>query len=408
MNEFTTYKILPGLIDNLTERGITEPTPVQEKTIPLLLNGEDVMAQAQTGSGKTLAFLLPMLTKIDQDKDQVQGLIVTPTRELALQITEEIHKLLESLEEDIHVLALYGGQDVEKQLKRLNKTIHIVIATPGRLLDHIRRATVDLTEVSTLVLDEADQMLHIGFLDEVESIIRETPFTRQTALFSATMSKDVRKLAKRYMKNPQNIEIRTKEKTVEEIQQFLVETTDRAKQQALCKVIDEVRPFLGIIFCRTKRRVSKLNDELRAKGYLTDELHGDLSQAKREGVMKRFREAKLHLLVATDVAARGLDVEGVTHVFNYDIPLDLESYIHRIGRTGRAGEEGMAVTFAAPKDRAELEQLEKGLGKKLERKVVETGPVQTGERTPRNSQKSTRPNRQFSKNTPKRGKNRSK
>jgi len=408
LNEFTTYKILPGLIDNLTERGITEPTPVQEKTIPLLLNGEDVMAQAQTGSGKTLAFLLPMLTKIDQDKDQVQGLIVTPTRELALQITEEIHKLLESLEEDIHVLALYGGQDVEKQLKRLNKTIHIVIATPGRLLDHIRRATVDLTEVSTLVLDEADQMLHIGFLDEVESIIRETPFTRQTALFSATMSKDVRKLAKRYMKNPQNIEIRTKEKTVEEIQQFLVETTDRAKQQALCKVIDEVRPFLGIIFCRTKRRVSKLNDELRAKGYLTDELHGDLSQAKREGVMKRFREAKLHLLVATDVAARGLDVEGVTHVFNYDIPLDLESYIHRIGRTGRAGEEGMAVTFAAPKDRAELEQLEKGLGKKLERKVVETGPVQTGERTPRNSQKSTRPNRQFSKNTPKRGKNRSK
>lgn len=370
MNQFIQLGISGVWADRLKEKAIESPTPVQKEAIPLLLEGEDVIAQAKTGTGKTFAFLLPLLEKVDIEKNEIQGLIVTPTRELALQITEELRGLL-TKESGIHILAAYGGQDVEQQIRRLNEQVHIIIATPGRLLDHIRRGTVDLTDISMLVLDEADQMLHIGFLDEVEAIIKETPFTRQTALFSATMPKDVRQLAKRYMRNPRSVHVKSKEVTVEQTKQYAIETTDRRKQEALCHVIDEVQPFLGIIFCRTKRRVSKLCDELKAKGYNIDELHGDLSQAKRERVMKRFREAELHLLVATDVASRGLDVEGVTHVFNYDIPHDMESYIHRIGRTGRAGEEGEAYTFAALKDKDFLQLIEKGLGRPLERKIVE-------------------------------------
>jgi ATP-dependent RNA helicase DeaD len=375
LNDFTSLGIQPKYVNALKEQSITEPTPIQVETIPVLLNGEDVIGQAQTGTGKTMAFLLPMLAKIDPARDEIQSLIVTPTRELAIQVTAELNQILSSTEDDINVLAVYGGQDVEKQIKRLkNKAIHIVIGTPGRLLDHVRRETVDFSNVSFLVLDEADQMLHIGFFDEVESIIRETPFTRQTALFSATMSKDIRKIGKRYMNNPHNVQIREKEKIVQEIQQEIVETTDRQKLEALSQTIHDVQPFLGIIFCRTKRRVSKLLGDLKARGFLVDELHGDLSQAKREGVMKKFRDAKLQLLIATDVAARGLDVEGVTHVFNYDIPQDVESYIHRIGRTGRAGKDGLAITFVALKDKQDLEMIEKGVGRSLPRRVVEVAP----------------------------------
>lgn len=375
LNDFTSLGIEPKYVNALKEQSITEPTPIQNETIPVLLNGEDVIGQAQTGTGKTMAFLLPMLAKINPERDEIQSLIVTPTRELAIQVTAELNQILSSTEDDIHVLAVYGGQDVEKQIKRLkNKAIHIVIGTPGRLLDHVRRETVDFSNVSFLVLDEADQMLHIGFFDEVESIIRETPFTRQTALFSATMSKDIRKIGKRYMNNPHNVQIREKEKIVQEIQQEIVETTDRQKLDALSQTIHDVQPFLGIIFCRTKRRVSKLLGDLKARGFLVDELHGDLSQAKREGVMKKFRDAKLQLLIATDVAARGLDVEGVTHVFNYDIPQDVESYIHRIGRTGRAGKDGLAITFVALKDKQDLEVIEKGIGRSLPRRVVEVAP----------------------------------
>ncbi|MCA1055480.1 DEAD/DEAH box helicase [Rossellomorea aquimaris] len=372
MKDFTSLGIQTMYTDALKEQSITEPTPIQVETIPVLLNGEDVIGQAQTGTGKTMAFLLPMLAKIDKEKESIQSLIVTPTRELAIQVTAELNQLLSASKEDINVLAVYGGQDVEKQISRLkNRSIHIVIGTPGRILDHVRRGTVDFSEVSFLVLDEADQMLHIGFFDEVEAIIRETPYTRQTALFSATMSKDIRKIGKRYMNNPHNVQIREKEKIVEEIHQEVVETTDRRKLDALSQTIHDVQPFLGIIFCRTKRRVSKLLMDLKARGFLVDELHGDLSQAKREAVMKKFREAKIHLLIATDVAARGLDVEGVTHVFNYDIPQDVESYIHRIGRTGRAGKDGLAITFVALKDKQALEMIEKGIERSLPRREVD-------------------------------------
>ncbi|XXM70419.1 DEAD/DEAH box helicase [Lysinibacillus sphaericus] len=372
LNDFISLGIQPKYTEALKEQSITEPTPIQVETIPVLLNGEDVIGQAQTGTGKTMAFLLPMLAKIEKEKESIQSLIVTPTRELAIQVTAELNQLLAASKEEINVLAVYGGQDVEKQINRLkNRAIHIVIGTPGRILDHVRRGTVDFTEVSFLVLDEADQMLHIGFFDEVEAIIRETPYTRQTALFSATMSKDIRKIGKRYMKSPHNVQIREKEKIVEEIQQEVVETTDRRKLDALSQTIRDVQPFLGIIFCRTKRRVSKLHMDLKARGFLVDELHGDLSQAKREAVMKKFRDAKIQLLIATDVAARGLDVEGVTHVFNYDIPQDVESYIHRIGRTGRAGNDGLAITFAALKDKQALEMIEKGIDRSLPRREVE-------------------------------------
>ncbi|QOR66588.1 DEAD/DEAH box helicase [Cytobacillus suaedae] len=370
MQGFLELGIRKELDRVLKKNGILEPTSIQEQAIPEVLQGKDVIAQAQTGTGKTLAFILPILEKVNPANKEVQALIVTPTRELALQITAEVNKLLEKME-DIHILAVYGGQDVDRQVKKLTRGIQIVIATPGRLLDHIRRETVDLSTVSTLVLDEADQMLHMGFLPEVEEIIYETLSTRQTLLFSATMPDQVKSLAKRYMKDPVDIKVKAKQLTVTGIKQLVVETTDRAKQAALFKLLDEYQPFLAIIFCRTKRRAGKLNEAMKANGYNSDELHGDLSQAKREHVMKRFREAQMQFLVATDVAARGLDVTGVTHVFNYDIPEDVESYIHRIGRTGRAGEEGVAVTFVAPKDRNYLTMIEKEIKITLEKQSVE-------------------------------------
>ncbi|RBW70959.1 DEAD/DEAH box helicase [Bacillus taeanensis] len=370
LQDFLKLGIRPQISKKLSENGIIEPSPIQEKTIPVLLTGKDVIAKAQTGTGKTLAFTLPILEKIDLAKPHIQALIITPTRELALQVTAEVKKMIPE-EEEINVLAVYGGQDVEQQLRKLKRTIHIVIGTPGRLLDHIRRETISFSDVSVLVLDEADQMLHIGFLGEVEKIMRETPDSRQTMLFSATIPSEVRSLSRRFMKEPVDIRIKDKEVTVKEISQLVVETTDRAKQDTLCFLIDEYRPFLAIIFCRTKRRAAKLNEGLKERGYLSDELHGDLSQAKREAVMKKFRECKIQLLVATDVAARGLDVEGVTHVFNYDIPHDAESYIHRIGRTGRAGEEGLAVTLAASKDRVHVTNIEKEISLTIEKKSVE-------------------------------------
>lgn len=369
MKNFTSLGISEGLTQNLHLQGITEPTPIQEKAIPLLMDGKDIIAQSQTGTGKTFAFVLPILEKLDPEIPSIQALIVTPTRELALQITNEIQKLIENIE-GINILAVYGGQDVESQLKKLKKSIHIVIGTPGRLLDHIRRETVDFSKASFLVLDEADQMLHIGFLDEVEEIIKQTPKTRQTLLFSATMPDEIRRLAKRHMYKPENIQIEKTQAPLANIKQIAISTTDRAKQNDLMESLRMYQPFLGVIFCRTKRRVSKLNDALKANGFNCDELHGDLSQAKREQVMKKFREAKLQYLVATDVAARGLDVEGVTHVFNYDMPLDTESYIHRIGRTGRAGNDGLAVSFYALKDKPQLEMIQSELNIKIEKKNI--------------------------------------
>jgi len=366
---FIKLGVSSNLHEVLQSYGIMEPTPIQEKAIPLLLEGKDMVAQAKTGTGKTFAFILPILEKVKSEDPHIQALIISPTRELAIQITTELKKLTEKLS-GVHVLAVYGGQDVEQQMRKLKGAIHIVVATPGRLLDHMRRGTIDISNVSMFVLDEADQMLHMGFLPEIEDIIGALSVNRQTMLFSATMPKQIRSIANKYMKDPIDIQVKSPRITVDDIKQLVIETTDRAKQNTLCQLIDEHRPFLAIIFCRTKRRVSTLNNALKERGYLSEELHGDLSQAKREKVMKLFRDAKIQLLVATDVAARGIDVEGVTHVFNYDIPEDVESYIHRIGRTGRAGGTGLALTLVAPKDRSNLEMIEKGIHLKIEKKML--------------------------------------
>jgi ATP-dependent RNA helicase DeaD len=348
---------------------IVSPTPIQQDAIPHILRGRDVVGQAQTGTGKTLAFLLPIVEKLDPAKEHVQALIVAPTRELAIQITEEVLKLTEGT--GVHTLAVYGGQDVLAQMHRLEGTVHIIVATPGRLLDHVRRETVSLGRVETVVLDEADQMLHIGFLSDIELILDETPSDRQTLLFSATMPDEVRDLSERFMNNPLHIKVKSETVTVKEIRQRILETTDRAKQGDLMSAIRQLRPFMAIIFCRTKRRVSKLNEALQEHGFNSDELHGDMSQAKREDVMKRFRKCEVQFLIATDVAARGIDVDGITHVFNYDIPHDAESYIHRIGRTGRAGSEGLAVTFVGRKDEEFLREIENAAGMKLKTLVLD-------------------------------------
>ncbi|MEB3101702.1 DEAD/DEAH box helicase [Ferviditalea candida] len=382
MNDaFHALGIRPELTDALRKHGVTLPTPVQAKSIPYLLSGRDVFVQSQTGTGKTAAFVLPILQNIDAREQAVQALIITPTRELAIQITEEIKKLAPAVGST--VLAVYGGQDVEGQIRKLKGATHIVVATPGRLLDHLRRDTIQLSRVARLVIDEADQMLDMGFLPEVEEILRQTPASRQTMLFSATLPDSVRRLAKQYLGEPADIRIQGSQITLEGIKQFVIETTDRAKQQALIHRIEQDRPFLAVVFCRTKIRAKKLTEALLAHGMNVDELHGDLSQAKRELVMKRFRSADLQILVATDVAARGLDVEGITHVYNYDIPLDAESYIHRTGRTGRAGKKGTAVTFVAPKDRSYLQRIEQGIGTALERRSADLpGLAPSGWREP--------------------------
>lgn len=375
MTTFQKMGLSTAVLQILQGQGIVNPTPVQEKAIPELLAGEDVIVQAQTGTGKTLAFLLPIMEKIRADRPDAQALIITPTRELAIQITAEARKLA-AAREGMSVLAAYGGQDVERQLRKLQNGTQLVIGTPGRLLDHLRRGSLTLGSVRMLVLDEADQMLHMGFLAEVEEIIRLVPRSRQTMLFSATMPDNVKRLAKTYMQQPRDIRIaETSRVTLDSIRQIVVECTDRNKQEALITMIRQHRPYLAVIFCRTKRRASTLNEALQEAGFASDELHGDLSQSKREQVMRAFRDAKMELLVATDVAARGIDVEGVTHVFNYDIPQDVDSYIHRIGRTGRAGEKGIAVTFAAVKDVEALRNIERGIARRLERQRYEKSGV---------------------------------
>ncbi|WP_307351322.1 DEAD/DEAH box helicase [Paenibacillus polymyxa] len=362
MKNFAALGVEQHWVEALKEQGISSPTPVQQESIPLLMEGQDVIAEAHTGTGKTLAFLLPILQKLNLDKRHPQALVIAPTRELALQITEEA-KCLAATEPNLSLLAVYGGQDVERQLRKLKGGAQLIIGTPGRLLDHLRRGTLDLGGIKMLVLDEADQMLHMGFLNDVETILQEVPYRRQTMLFSATMPAGIRKLARVYMNEPVDVKVKSASSVpVSQIRQVVVQTTDRGKQQALVDMLNTDRPYLAVIFCRTKRRAAKLNEELQEMGFESGELHGDLSQNKREQVMKAFREAKLQLLVATDVAARGLDVEGVTHVFNYDMPQDAESYIHRIGRTGRAGGKGVAVTLATPRDIPELRNIQKVAG----------------------------------------------
>lgn len=363
---FNQLGISEDIVKVLKNNGITEPTPVQAESISLIKNGKDVIVESQTGTGKTLAFLLPIFENISPKVDAVQALILTPTRELALQITQEALKLKPA--KDINILAAYGGKDVGSQLKKLKTGIHLIIATPGRLLDHLERKAIDLSKLKTFVLDEADQMLLMGFKNEVEAIIKETSKKRQTLCFSATINSDVKRLAYRYTKEPLTITINKEEVTLDAIKQQVVETTDRRKQDALCTVLNQDNPYMAIIFCRTKRRADELEAALYKRGYDCEKLHSDILQSKRERIMKAFRNGDFQYLIATDVASRGLDISGVSHIYNYDIPESAESYIHRIGRTGRAGEEGYTCLFIDPKDSLRLEEIEKAIKFKIPRR----------------------------------------
>ncbi|MFD0051902.1 DEAD/DEAH box helicase [Actinomycetes bacterium NPDC127524] len=350
---------------SIEKMGFEEASPIQAQTIPLALEGKDLIGQAQTGTGKTAAFGIPLIEKIDIKDDHVQGIVIAPTRELAIQVSEELYKL--GYGKRARVMAVYGGQDIDRQIRALKKYPHIIVGTPGRLLDHIKRKNIRLGDVHTVVLDEADEMLNMGFIEDIESILSNVPEERQTLLFSATMPEPIRKIAERFMNEPTVVRVKAKEMTVSSIEQFYVELRESEKFDTLARLLDIQTPDLAIVFGRTKRRVDELASALTIRGYMAEGIHGDLSQAKRLSVLKKFKEGNIDVLVATDVAARGLDISGVTHVYNFDIPQDPESYVHRIGRTGRAGKHGVAITFVTPRERGQLHAVEHTTKKRMEK-----------------------------------------
>ena len=367
--EFKDLGISQSICETLRYQGIKEATPVQERAIPVVRAGKDCIVKAQTGTGKTLAFLLPIMEKIKPQAEVAQALIATPTRELAIQIAKVAGLLGEAA--GISSLVIYGGQDIERQKQKLRRHPQIIIGTPGRLLDHLRRGTIDISKVNKVVLDEADEMMKLGFIEDVEVLLRASASDRQFMLFSATMPDRVKALAAQYMKAPERIEIKSEQVTLETIEQVIIDTTEDTKVDKLCEIINGEQPYLMMVFCHTKARAHQLTMALAARGYLVDELHGDLSQVQRTLVLKRFRKAELQILCATDIAARGLDIEGVTHVVSYDIPHDTESYIHRIGRTGRAGQQGKAITFVNARQYELLRRIETGIKERIRKQRSE-------------------------------------
>ena len=349
----------------LADMGFEEPTPIQAQIIPLIMANKDAIGQAQTGTGKTAAFAIPMLEKVNPRLAQVQGLILTPTRELAIQVAGETAKL--GRYKRIKALPVYGGQPIDRQIRALHMGVHIVIGTPGRILDHLHRNTLNLKNVHMVVLDEADEMLDMGFIDDIEAILQNVPEKRQSLLFSATMPEPIKKLTRKYLKNPAFVTIDRENLTVPLIQQYYYEIAQGSKVDALCRILDYENYDSVIIFCRTKRNVDELVANLQTRGYFAESLHGDLTQAQRDKTMKAFRQGDIELLVATDVAARGLDIEQISHVINYDIPQDPEVYVHRIGRTGRAGREGKALTLIAPQEYRHLRMIEKLINTKIKK-----------------------------------------
>lgn len=368
-NGFAALHVCAHTVEQLNKMGIKKPMPVQEQAIPALFAGRDVIARAQTGTGKTLAFLVPLAEKIDVKKAYVQALVITPTRELAQQIAGEFKKIIG--DSAIKVLAVTGGRDFELQKNKLDGKSHVLIGTPGRLLDHIKKGNTSLGGVKYLVLDEVDEMLKQGFIDEAAELISLTAPEHQTMLCSATLSEEVRKLGKKLTRNCALIDINPEEATVEQIKQICIKTTEEYKNRAAAALIDRYNPYLMIIFCMSKERTKELGEWLGMQGYNVDVLHGEMSAVKRKTVMKAFRDAKIQIMVASDLAARGLDVEGVTHVLNYDIPHDVDWYVHRIGRTGRAGNDGIAVTFYTAEEVKWLRNIETKLNVVMERQNLE-------------------------------------
>lgn len=357
-------KILAALKD----MGFEEPSPIQKGAIPLALEGEDLIGQAQTGTGKTAAFGIPIIQKINEKDRHIQALVMSPTRELCIQVADEISKIGRT--KRVRVLPVYGGQPIERQIRSLKRGIQVVIGNPGRLLDHIRRGTIDLEYVNFLVLDEADEMLDMGFVDDMENIIKNVPPERQTMLFSATMPRPILSISKKYMRAPKMVAIHKEVVTAPTIDQYYYETRD--KVDGLCRILDTTDDCKMIIFCRTKKGVDELVIALATRGYEAEGLHGDLSQNQRDRVMKKFRSGQVDILVATDVAARGLDIDNITHVVNFDVPSDSESYVHRIGRTGRAGNSGVALTFITPREFRQLKLIERSIKTKILRGTLPT------------------------------------
>ena len=356
MSTFELLGLSPETLQAVNALGFEEPTPIQEKAIPAALAGRDVIGQAPTGTGKTAAFGLPIIEKIEIDNDQIQGLVMVPTRELAIQVAEELNKIGEY--KRVRSLPIYGGQDIIRQIKLLKRRPQIVVGTPGRLMDHMRRRTIRLGNISIVVLDEADEMLNMGFIDDIRLIFGDLPEIRQTLLFSASITKGVEGISHQFMQDPVLIKATPKNITVSSTEQHYIELAERKKFDVLCNLLDLHSPDAAIIFARTKKRVDELNEALAHRGYSAGAIHGDLNQSQRNSVMNQFRSGYIDLLVATDVAARGLDIENVSHVYNYDVPQDPESYVHRIGRTGRAGRKGVAFTFITPRERDHLQIIE--------------------------------------------------
>ncbi|WP_432205137.1 DEAD/DEAH box helicase [Cetobacterium somerae] len=365
---FNNLNVDKNIVELLSKRGIKEPTEIQREAIPAILNGKDLIVQAATGSGKTFAFVIPVVQKLNKFSKTPQCLIVTPTRELAIQISQECDKINF---EDKKIMLAYGGREIAGQIETLKNGVDIVIGTPGRLVDLIERKAIDLSKISSLILDEVDQILMMGFRNEIDKIIEVCNRKRQTLCFSATIDSTVKKIAYRITKEPMNIVIESKENKLAHINQHIIRTTDRRKLDTLSVLLNETNPFMGIIFCRTKIRVDSLEEELSSRGYSCQKLHSDIPQAKREKIMKAFKDVEFQFLVATDVAARGVDITGVTHIFNYDITEDVESYIHRIGRTGRAGEKGESYLFVTEKNENMLKDIENTIGFNIPEMEVE-------------------------------------
>ncbi len=347
--KFEDLKLDDRILRAVADMGFEETSPIQGKAIPLALEGTDIIGQAQTGTGKTAAFGIPLLEKVDPKLKKLQAVVLCPTRELAIQVAEEIRRLAKYMH-GIKVLPVYGGQEIVKQIRSLKDGTQVIIGTPGRVMDHMRRKTIRVEEVHTVVLDEADEMLNMGFLEDMETILGQLPETRQTMMFSATMSPAILEIARKFQKDPETVKVVKKDLTVPKVTQYYYEVKQKNKVEVLSRLLDLYAPKLSVVFCNTKKGVEEVVDALQGRGYFAEGLHGDLKQIQRDRVMNSFRNGKTDILVATDVAARGIDVDDVEAVFNYDIPQDDEYYVHRIGRTGRAGREGKAFSLVVGKE----------------------------------------------------------
>lgn len=356
--KFEEFNLSEKIKRALKDCGYIEATEIQQKAIPAILEGQDLIGQSKTGTGKTASYSLPMLEKIDPSVKKVQAIILCPTRELAVQVTDEIRKF-NKYQEGIKCVTIYGGQAIENQIKSVKAGAQIVIGTPGRVIDHINRKTLKLGNVKIVILDEADEMLNMGFEEDIRTILDEVPENRQTLLFSATMSKRILEIAKKYLNNPKNVKIKAQELTVNNIEQEIITVKSSMKDEATMRLIDAYNPNKAIVFCNTKKKVDDLMEKLKAKGYKVEGLHGDIKQAQRERIMKRVKKGELKILIATDVAARGLDIDGLDLVINYDIPQEEEYYVHRIGRTGRNGNVGKAFTFVVGKEKNKILDIQK-------------------------------------------------